>query len=347
MRLVPCLTLVLLTACPSEDPTTKPGRTTPTSSDCHAGPVTVDSMAAVEALRGVTCIEGDLDLSGPDVLDTSPLGDLQRVTGELFVGNTGVKDVSGLARLTRVGALVLSVNPALSDLGDLAGLEAVGTLVVQGHPALTSLDGLQGVPAALEGSLVLDDNPQLTDVAALDHVTSVAGSLELRRGPDLPGAFAAVTSLGGLILERTEQATLSLPQLTEIDGLLDILACASLTEVDLPLLEEVTGDLAVRTSFAMDRIDAPALHTVGGTLQVDGGLFASLGDLGSLTSVGDRLLIRANADLASLSALSALATVGGDVIEIIDNPQLPAATAQGFVDGLSFSGTATVQNNGG
>lgn len=181
-----------------------------------SGTLLAGSNEDLEALRGVTFIDGFVTVTGA-VSDLSALRCLQRVTsydcdcdieGDLgderfglsVQNTTALTSLEGLGRLTVVtGALAIRNNAALSNLEGLDRLRRAVVLLVEGNTSLASLDGLEalttagklynGTDGAEEGRLgiYITDNPALPTcegtalrdrigVENIDGVVSITGN---------------------------------------------------------------------------------------------------------------------------------------------------------------------------
>jgi hypothetical protein len=160
------------------------------------GDVRLERQEDVQALRGVSRLDGDLFVTG-DVSDLADLSCLTYVSGDLHVSEA--RKLETLAGLENVRALggVLYVgwgcdwddgdcigNPALRSVDALAGLTTAGGVYITATCRGSADDGPCAVNAVLERAVFAElaqtstiwvfDNPALTEVR-LDAVPSLAG----------------------------------------------------------------------------------------------------------------------------------------------------------------------------
>lgn len=180
------------------------------TSEIVTGSITIDDPVAVEALRGIRAISGNLEITA----DVS-LPDLVDVDGDVTIGSATV----ALPSLCHVGKDVAVSSPDLSALS-LPSLEVVGGAVeIQDCPRLVDID-LGALIAAR--SLGIDSNRALTSVsfpalttatslfvtgndvlAAIDapNLTSIAQTLMIS-GNDQLAAFPILTAGSASIIDN-------------------------------------------------------------------------------------------------------------------------------------------------
>ncbi|MCK6506267.1 hypothetical protein L6R53_23325 [Myxococcota bacterium] len=295
---------------------------------------TTEGLTSLPAFPGLTTVEGDLGIEGPDSLETASLTTLETVGGTLRVAGPGLQ-VIDLPALRSVGALELDGLASLPDLDGLAGLEAVtGTLSITDCDALEDLDGLAalsswgGLVLTGDDSLAhfdrlghgatdleqvwLEDVPALYSIAGLDGVETVAGDLGLK-GLDTLTALpelAALRSVGGsLTLDGLDQLA-SLDDLSALESV-GGLYLHDLDTTDLSPLEgiapDLSGSLYLHAGFDL----APLAHieTVGGNLTLYQA-YRTDTSLPALRQVGGSMRLDWETDELSLPLLE---EVGGDL----------------------------------
>jgi hypothetical protein len=269
------------------------------SPDCTrtlAAPETrVQNQAQVEALRGVTKVEGNLNIdavsNGPT--DLQPLICLTEVTGTLTIATySPLKNLRGLEQLQRVGKLQISGNRELVDLGGLKHLGEVATdMTIRENPKLRSFEALQSL-STIGGALTIEDNPSLSAFEGLDALTRVGGNVSISRNH----ALANVDGLGNL---------------TAIGGTLSIHTNAALERIDaLGALSEVGPRLDIIGNSQLVDLGGLESLRVAAELKVSGNpLLSGIEGLRNLTKV-DTLIIEGSTELSSLSSLAKLTEVG-------------------------------------
>jgi hypothetical protein len=133
-----------------------------TSDKCPGGVakddfVIVTTAAQLEELASCTTFKS-LNVSGKDITNLNALSNVTTVTGLLYIQDTKVTDLRGLSKLTSVG-------------GDLAVGLSVG-MEKQMSSAITSLTGLENLKT-IGGQLQINENASLTDISALNSLTSI------------------------------------------------------------------------------------------------------------------------------------------------------------------------------
>ncbi|WP_434421550.1 hypothetical protein [Nannocystis pusilla] len=204
-----------------------------------------------------------------------------------------------------------------------AGLLCVrGDLVVQGR-APEDLAVLARVEA-IEGSLIVHDNPALAELPAWPALVSIGGSLSISHNAALTAVrgFPVLEDLsGGLyVAENPALVELQLSEgVTAVESAFITLNPSLLELQGLLKLTEVAGDLRVTHNAGLLALELPALREVGGDLLVTDNPSLRSAELPALRAV-ETLSIVANASLASLAGFSALRAVRGALIE--DNDAL-------------------------
>jgi hypothetical protein len=201
---------------------------------------------------------------------------------------------------------------------DLPALETVtNDIWVSNQSALTRVS----LPAlTTSGSLRLRDNPALTDV-------------ELPALEDVVGTFSVGSQSGSALDVRNNNALvdLYLPSLTGTTGQLYVLDNDALETVDAPAYLASTAfnasvghGVAVLANDVLQRLSLPSLQTAGDVFVQNNGVLADL-DLPALQSTDDKLSIRANTDLETIS-MPALTAVG-EFLLIDNHPLLTSISA--------------------
>jgi len=226
------------------------------------------------------------------------------------------------------GSLTIQ-SPTLVDLSDLAGNAPswiTGSLIVQQNAELTSVEGLAGL-AEVSNTLVVMENAKLTNLGGLETMDGV-GSMVI-------SGNEALSSVAGLTNAHVNSIVVSNNAVLEnVDGLgylqgansVTIVNSPALTEVRLPLLEECSACI-----FSAN----PALVTLvlndlmwAGDLSIAAHGALTTVSLPHLYDVARSFTVADNAVLSNIGTLDDLETVGS--LSIQGNPALP----QCFVDAL-------------
>ena len=132
----------------------------------------VRTQAELDALEGVDRVGGDLLIFANEMLDFSPLDDLETVIGTLRISSDVLTSVSGFGSLESVGMDVdISENLRLTSISGFGQLTDIGGgFVARNNGALTSVSGF-GQLADVE-VFVIDDNAMLTSVSGFSSLSS-------------------------------------------------------------------------------------------------------------------------------------------------------------------------------
>ncbi|MBK9337637.1 MAG: hypothetical protein IPM98_14165 [Lewinellaceae bacterium] len=130
-----------------------------------------------------TKIEGSLTISGADIVDLSPLSNLDSITEFLHIHNNDLlPTLDGLNGLTWVGqGVVIESNGSLESIQGLQSLTqaggGAGVVNVIDNPLLQSLSGLEGLTSL--GALSIINNPLLVNLVGANNITTLAGGLQV------------------------------------------------------------------------------------------------------------------------------------------------------------------------
>ena len=160
------------------------------NNDAQGNDFVVDIM--LSGLNGVTKVR-QLNINGESVYDDGSnvqndvfLTALVEVEEDLKVDGKEMIQLYGLQNLQKVGQdLTISDSSELRNLNGLGSLSEVGgVLHLKDIVGMTSTDGIGG---ALVGGLIVEENPDLTDISALNNLSfSANGSAYFSENPELP-----------------------------------------------------------------------------------------------------------------------------------------------------------------
>ncbi|MGV6832726.1 MAG: hypothetical protein ACWA5P_14335 [bacterium] len=129
---------------------------------------------------GVTFCNPALSCDGidTDIVDLSPLINLQKVDGVLFVmGNSSLESLEGLSNLNEVNTLFINNNQNLLDLDGISNLNIInGGLSIGFNFNLQDLTGLQNI-TQLNSGLRIEVNRLITNLDFLSNLSSVDGNI--------------------------------------------------------------------------------------------------------------------------------------------------------------------------
>lgn len=322
--------------------------------------ITGERLESLRGLGSLRAVDGDLILERSARLQhIDGLDQLARVGGtvELDLNTTpgATIEVARFPSLAQVGSLQVPNLRGLASALELPALTSVaGELLLQrvdeqSFPELPVLAHAGSVTLrqvaiarpspfpmleAIDGALVVEDNPQLEDLRGFDALhtvgtVQVADNVHLRRVTGFASLLAAdavelsITDTSGVstwfaglqsVTGHVElTSTNTLPHLNALEhaGSLDVVGAPSRRFPALPKLHAVEGDLTWSwpgppTDFA----SLPVLTHIGGDLTLD---LAPLHlELPDLTTVGDDLVIEDPEHMVALDA-PLLATIGGSL----------------------------------
>ncbi|WP_437276314.1 leucine-rich repeat domain-containing protein [Sorangium sp. So ce375] len=310
----------------------------------------VNRQEELEALRGVTVLNGRLNIGG-DVSDLSPLACLTTITGRLVIRDTTLlSSLDGLDSLSLIGArLTVERNSSLLRLG-LPNLQQVkGTIEIRENPILESvagvglnahevrvidndsLDSLSGFGGFEEGVLLIEGN---------DGLVSLDGLQGLRRGTlRLVDNDALMWLLG---LEKLEEGELwiegndglgSLRGVVSLRrGRLSLIDNDALTSLDgLDAVEDLE-ELAISGNDGLVKLDGVwRLTTVQNLVLTENSQLNTLYGLDGLRHAG-AITVALNERLRDLSGLSGLETAGS--LSVVGNSSMVALAGMFSLRGI-------------
>lgn len=158
--------------------------------------------ADVQALAGVECIEGRVQIYG-SAGSLKPLKSLRRISDWLALYGDGFTEgLVGLDGLEFVGGGIGLSNTDMVDLSGLEGVKDSGPINLHLNPKLVSLKGLDGLEhvngGLYLGTVLAGGNGKLASIAALAGLQDVSGDLEIfGSGLISLDGLGQLTSVGG------------------------------------------------------------------------------------------------------------------------------------------------------
>ena len=250
----------------------------------------------------------------------------------------GCGDESACASITDAGLWTDPPSGPLCVLGDLnvvgrrpdeltvlAQVEAVeGSIVIHDNPALVELP-LWPALTRVGASLSISANPALTTVRGFPALTRLGEALYVAENPALVELRFAdgVSTVGDVFIALNPRLTMleGLAPLESVDGDLMLVYNDALEDVPLPALREVLGSLRLEGNASLRSVTMPALRTIGENWDiVNEDARDSLSDFASLERVG-WATIEGNSSIkkiewpASLEVIRMLSIVANDGLE--------------------------------
>ena len=286
----------------------------------------------------VTNIGGDLNIgairngneppvdAGMDNLDALQIDNLTAIGGSVLISfNDQLNDV-GFAALGSIGGkLEITNNSNLANIAGSGNLATAGALFFHDNPSVTvvNLPGLNTVV----NEAVITRNPQMSTLT-LTGLSSVGGNFELSFLANLAdlNSLTQLNSVGSVAARFGDFLINDNTNLADITGLNG--------------LQSVGGDLLLARDGSINELVLGSLGQIGGSFEVAqmDGLTDFTNNGGNnglvLTSVGDALRIRENANLTSLKGLESVTSIGLTV-SIDGNPKLDTVLIDGNNNGVA------------
>jgi hypothetical protein len=134
---------------------------------------------------------------------------------------------------------------ALSNITSMGALHTLnsfsGILAIRENPQLITLEGLENLTRI--GSLLIEDNANLTSTDHLPRLKSIKGDFELKANPSL--------------------MSLSLPSLAAVEGNMEVTENEKVSTTQLQNLDNVGGALVMRKNEVLDSVVLPNLTFIG------------------------------------------------------------------------------------
>ena len=291
----------------------------------------ITTQAELNALQGVTRIEGDLEFSTLDAsLDFSPLDSLVELTGNLNFVTPSITTISGFGCLSTVGL----------------------NLDIFSNDALTSILGFNSL-TSIGGFLSINSNDALTSIPEFNSLTSIGGFLNITSNEALTSIpeFNSLTSIGDNLFIITNDALTSIlgfNSLTSIGDDLNITANDALTSISgFNSLPSIGDDLNITSNDALTSIpEFNSLTSIGDFLGItSNNALTSIPEFNSLTSIGGDLNINTSDALTSILGFNSLTSIGDD-LEILSNNALTSIEGFGILKSEDVGGIIQINNNG-
>jgi hypothetical protein len=255
-----------------------------------------------------TEIEGDVKISGDDIINLNGLEIITSIGGSLMIySNQFLKDLNGLNNLTLInGDLWIDENDSLTNLIGLENLSHIyGLLRIGFNHSLSSLQGINNL-TSVSDQLLIFDNHALLDINGLTSLNNIGNSVEIMN-------CSSLSNLEGL---------------NNLDSIGDRLFLSN-------------NDLLTNLSGLNN------LNYIGTGLVIQHNLsLSSISNLDNLLSIGGNLWIYDNSSLTDLTGLQNVNSGSIDSLYIIGNSLLTICDARSICDYLaSPNGTIEIHDN--
>lgn len=324
------------------------------------GDQTLVTQADVNALAGVSVINGNLVINPSGNLDFSPLYLLTEIAGNFNITNTsGLTSVSGFNCLSDItNGFNVSNNLDLTEVFGFEKLETIaGLLAFADNDFLTNIPEFEGLKD-IRG-LRISSNPNLTRIPPFvalitnrssiriiqnNSITSVSGflNLESTTGISLYGNNSLITISGFNALKSIGKNGDSFfdgfeirqhPKLESISG--------------FGVLTRVDGQFYVHYQPVLESISGfEALESIGHRFYINNfgaNKLVSIPNFSALKTVGDEFRLDATS-LQTISGFPMLERVRDD-FSISSNPNLSSISGFNLLTSIKIIGSSTVQRN--
>lgn len=158
---------------------------------------------------GQTCLPGgivfdlqsEIDNFQTDYPNCTEIGATVYITGQL------ITNLNGLSTLVSIeNSLHITNCPNLNSLSGLDNLESVGGVLEIGGTKVVNLSALGKLADVAGGDITIRNNPNMTNIAGLSGIDSLAGNLEIKDNDALVSinGFAGLVHIAGnLTVEKT------------------------------------------------------------------------------------------------------------------------------------------------
>ncbi|MCU0370238.1 MAG: T9SS type A sorting domain-containing protein [Bacteroidales bacterium] len=314
-----------------------------------------------------TDLQGDVIISGIDILNLNGLSTIQSIGGNLNITENNVlSNLNGLDSISFIGGdLQVSDNDSLPDMSGMGGLSFVGGNIFIGYNySLSSIAGFDNLTSVNEGLSIytnsitslsgpgnlqsvgylnISDNPDLLSLDGLENLTDVGAGLTIRNNSSLISldGIGNVSDLNGSMNIYSNEALVSLTEmehLTRVAGDVLITENSSLENLSgLENLSEIDGNLDLSNNTLLENLNGLlGLTMINGNLRISGEYsLPDLQGLNNLTSIEGDITINWNSVLSSLAGLENLNSIGG-LLEIISNNGLTNLEGINSINGSSI-----------
>ena len=279
-------------------------------------------------------IQGDLIISGSDIVRIEGLNSLIQIKGNLFIRqNPKLLAVNGLKNLRSVGqsneeTVQIANNPLLQSIEGFDNLRSIFSLDISDNEQLTQLEDFDML-RTIEHTLVLSNNPKLTAIPAMQSVRTVGHAIRII-------GCNGLSHVNGL---ENVSGTLNEIVLINNTSLSDISALNNITRVEEGSITINNNDQLVNLN-GLERIEYVYGLKIRNNKQLK-----TLSSLSNIQLVGSDLEVHNNSNLYHLEGLENIRQVGG-YLKITNNEQLASCCAiQDVLLNQNVLGTILIENN--
>ena len=246
--------------------------------------VEVDAIAE----NPFTRLDGDLEITGPDIVNLDQLICLKHVNGNLLLHeNPSMTSSDGLRHVREVEKnLHVFQNPQLTLLGFTDLVSVGGFLSVYNNTSLTTLDDLATLESA--GAVSIFNLPELEKLTTWTKFTKALDGLYIGLNNKLIQLFFPVLEVIGKFLYVYENPALIKIQLHGINavtdnGLMVISRNPLLESLEVPVLERLEGGLLYTENATLKDLNLHSVSRIGEILNISTNKYLRNVDLSGIT----------------------------------------------------------------
>ncbi|WP_299247249.1 hypothetical protein [uncultured Aquimarina sp.] len=240
--------------------------------------------------KGYNVIEDNLTIGSnnflTNVIDLTPLKDIQSISGDLLIKNTLCTNLIGLENLKssyQYTNLTIESNDQLINLDGLEGFSSLHEVYIVDNEKLTHIEGLSKL-SSISNYISIILNPSLNSIQGLRNLESVSNRLNISNNDSL-------IALDGLqnIITTGEIEIIANDNLQTLNGLDNLGFCSSLIISENISLSDLTALSNLSTAGSLSITDSPSLISLQG--------------LNNLVQISHTVRIARNSNLETLSGI--------------------------------------------
>ncbi len=270
---------------------------------------------------GYTHITGNLVIGSSaydDIVDLSPLLNLQRIDNDLRIENCSrLTTIDGMRNVSHLGSVIILGNLLLEKITSFQNLHILnGSLIISDNPRIDDISGFSQL-SEIRGEFYFDDS-KLSNLDALENLTIVENDFSIGYHLDLIN----INGLSNLNIHGDNIGIHSNYSLINLDAFsnmtatvskLDIWHNLSLENINGLSHVEVTDNVLIMSNHSLKNIDGlSSVQNVNNIGIQNNNSLLNLNGLNNLHTVRDfRLYIEGNRNLTNLDGLNGLERIDG------------------------------------
>ncbi|MFN8295256.1 MAG: gliding motility-associated C-terminal domain-containing protein [Chitinophagales bacterium] len=243
--------------------------------------------------------DGNLTISGSDVVNLDSLIGLKRIPSNLWIYNTNLHTLKGLDSLSTIYGTRIENNSLLNNLTGLSSLDSASSFEIYSNENLTNFIGLHKIKFV--GKLDVRFSSSLIDFHGFESLEHV-NNLDVFYNPSLINfnGLNSLTSLSSILLFDNS--------ILNFYGLHNIISCYEMNISDNYLISNLEGLTSLRSTMYLIINQNESLKNLVG--------------LNSIDTIFSLLNVQHNSSLINLKGLDNLNYIGDASIDILYNPSL-------------------------